>query len=174
MIKRIVMAQRSAAVMHPSPPLVHFLIAAHDVTVRDPPGSIPLCSVRSPLKYIRNFSIAASMSDYNYSDVLLLTISDPNPVYTIQQVFGAVFESTVEDLSRPSSPVSAQAPAFGMSSLKIEDKASDPAEQIKKRSERYRERALERLKEAARDKGGNGVIGVKCEYTPSGVSQCFI
>lgn len=109
------------------------------------------------------------MSDYNYNDVLLLTISDPNPVYTITQVFGAVFESTVEDLSRPSSPVSAQAPAFGMSSLKIEDKASDPSEEIKKRSERYRERALDRLKEAAREKGGNGVIGVKCEYTPSGV-----
>ncbi|EOR03741.1 hypothetical protein E3P92_03931 [Wallemia ichthyophaga] len=108
------------------------------------------------------------MSDYNYNDVLLLTISDPNPVYNIVQVFGAVFESTVEDLSRPSSPVSAQAPAFGMSSLKIEDKASDPSEEIKKRSERYRERALDRLKEAAREKGGNGVIGVKCEYTPSG------
>ena len=112
------------------------------------------------------------MSDFNQSDVLLLTISDPNPVYTIAQVFGAVFESTVEDLSRPSSPVSAVAPSFGMSSLEIKDdkKSTDVAEDIRKRSERYRERALERLKEAARERGGNGVIGVKCEYTPSGVS----
>lgn len=107
-------------------------------------------------------SLAMSVSDVSTpalssgppspTDVDLLTIEEVFTHWHVREIHGAAFTSVVDEIERgvPDS---------------VDSKTK--RETIRQRSQKYREQALERLKEVCRSRGGNAVIGVKVEYSPS-------
>lgn len=86
------------------------------------------------------------------TDVDLLTIEEVFTHWHVREILGAAFTSVVEEMDK-------QIPS--------DVDAKTKRETIRNQSQKYRERALDQLKDVARTRGGNAVIGVKLEYSPS-------
>ncbi|TIA87715.1 hypothetical protein E3P99_02998 [Wallemia hederae] len=107
-------------------------------------------------------SLAMSVSDVSTpaissgppspTDVDLLTIEEVFTHWHVREILGAAFTSVVEEMDK-------QIPS--------DVDAKTKRETIRNKSQKYRERALDQLKDTARARGGNAVIGVKLEYSPS-------
>ncbi|EOR04715.1 hypothetical protein E3P92_00998 [Wallemia ichthyophaga] len=107
-------------------------------------------------------SLAMSVSDVSTpaissgppspTDVDLLTIEEVFSHWHVREILGAAFTSVVEEMDKQ---------------IPHDVDAKTKRETIQKQSQKYRERALDQLKVVARTRGGNAVIGVKLEYSPS-------
>ncbi|EIM23045.1 hypothetical protein E3Q22_00625 [Wallemia mellicola] len=107
-------------------------------------------------------SLAMSVSDVSTppvtsgppspTDVDLLTIEEVFTHWHVREILGAAFTSVVEEIQKE---------------VPTDCDAKTKREALCNKSQKYRETALERLKDVARSRGGNAVIGVKVEYSPS-------